>query len=67
MDQIMTPFGQAHTGLNRRYEGTGLGLPLTKVFTEMHGGTLVIESEVGVGTAVCALFPASRVLAQRDA
>jgi signal transduction histidine kinase len=67
MEQIMTPFGQAHTGLNRKYEGTGLGLPLTKAFTEMHGGTLVIESELGVGTAVCALFPASRVLSQRDA
>ncbi|HEY7690451.1 MAG TPA: ATP-binding protein, partial [Dongiaceae bacterium] len=66
MEQIMTPFGQAHTGLNRRYEGTGLGLPLTKAFVEMHGGTLVIESELGVGTAVCALFPASRVLTARD-
>jgi hypothetical protein len=32
----------------------------------MHGGTLVIESELGVGTAVCALFPASRVLTARD-
>jgi signal transduction histidine kinase len=67
MEQIMTPFGQAHTGLNRKYEGTGLGLPLTKLFVEMHGGALVIESELDVGTAVCALFPASRVLPMRDA
>jgi len=62
MEQIMTPFGQAHTGLNRKYEGTGLGLPLSKMFVEMHGGALIIESDLDVGTAVCALFPASRVL-----
>ncbi len=67
MEQIMTPFGQAHTGLNRRYEGTGLGLPLSKMFVEMHGGALIIESELDVGTAVCAVFPASRVLPTRDA
>ncbi len=67
MEQIMTPFGQAHTGLNRKYEGTGLGLPLSKVFVEMHGGALIIESDLDVGTAVCALFPASRVLPVRDA
>ena len=67
MEQIMTPFGQAHTGLNRKYEGTGLGLPLSKMFVEMHGGALVIESDLDVGTAVCALFPASRVLPMRDA
>ncbi|MFM9844661.1 MAG: sensor histidine kinase [Dongiaceae bacterium] len=67
MEQIMTPFGQAHTGLNRKYEGTGLGLPLSKVFVEMHGGALIIESDLDVGTAVCALFPASRVLPMRNA
>ncbi len=67
MEQIMTPFGQAHTGLNRRFEGTGLGLPLSKMFVEMHGGALIIESDLDVGTAVCALFPASRVLPMRDA
>jgi signal transduction histidine kinase len=67
MEQIMTPFGQAHTGLNRKYEGTGLGLPLSKIFVEMHGGALIIESDLDVGTAVCALFPASRVLPMRDA
>jgi len=67
MEQIMTPFGQAHTGLNRKYEGTGLGLPLSKMFVEMHGGALIIESDLDVGTAVCALFPASRVLPMRDA
>ncbi|HEX6092049.1 MAG TPA: ATP-binding protein [Dongiaceae bacterium] len=67
MEQIMTPFGQAHTGLNRKYEGTGLGLPLSKMFVEMHGGALIVESDLDVGTAVCALFPASRVLPMRDA
>ncbi len=38
-------FGQIDSRLSRRYEGTGLGLPLTKEFAELHGATLSIRSE----------------------
>jgi signal transduction histidine kinase/HAMP domain-containing protein len=48
----LTPFGQVDNRLERRYEGTGLGLPLTKAFVELHRGTLNIESEPGKGTKV---------------
>jgi signal transduction histidine kinase len=41
---------------------TGLGLALSKVVMERHGGTLTIESEVGKGTTVKMRFPAERVL-----
>ena len=60
------PFGQAEAGLNRQYEGTGLGLTLTKALTELHGGRLQIEScDTGpeTGTTVTAIFPAERVIA----
>jgi signal transduction histidine kinase len=52
MEKALQSFGQVDGDLNRRYEGTGLGLPLTKKLVELHGGNLVIESEKGVGTTV---------------
>jgi len=48
----LTPFGQVDNRLERRYEGTGLGLPLTKSLIELHGGSLHIDSTVGKGTSV---------------
>jgi signal transduction histidine kinase len=56
----LTPFGQVDSGLDRKYEGTGLGLPLAKSFMEAHGGTLELTSIVGVGTTVTITFPPSR-------
>ncbi len=53
-------FGQVHR--NHSHEGTGLGLPLCKMFTELHGGKLTLTSEVGVGTKVKLIFPESRVV-----
>jgi PAS domain S-box-containing protein len=57
------PFGQVDPGLGRRSAGTGLGLPLARRFAELHGGSLRIQSEKGVGTAATLLLPAARVLA----
>jgi signal transduction histidine kinase len=59
--KAMTVFGQVSSGLARSHEGSGLGLPLTKGLVELHGGTLVITSEKGVGTTVTMTFPAARV------
>jgi signal transduction histidine kinase/HAMP domain-containing protein len=47
-----TPFEQVDAKFARRYEGTGLGLPLAKALVELHGGTLAIASEPGKGTKV---------------
>ncbi len=52
IDKAFQSFGQIDSGLNRKYEGTGLGLPLTKKLIELHKGTVMLESEVGVGTKV---------------
>jgi len=46
------PFVQLHTGHSRKYEGTGLGLPLTKLLIEAMQGSIVVHSEVGVGSRV---------------
>jgi len=56
----MTRLRQIDGDLNRQYEGTGLGLPLTKALVEQHGGTLDLQSEIGVGTTVTVRFPAER-------
>jgi signal transduction histidine kinase len=55
-------FWQADSSLGRRYEGTGLGLPLVKAFTELHGGTLTLESTPGVGTKATVRFPWRRTV-----
>jgi len=62
MAKVLQPFTQVDGGLNRKYEGTGLGLPITKSFMELHGGALVIESEPGQGTSASLVFPADRVV-----
>ncbi|MDX2095579.1 MAG: ATP-binding protein [Alphaproteobacteria bacterium] len=57
--QALAVFGQVHR--SQSHEGTGLGLPLCKMFAELHGGQLQLVSEVGVGTTVRIIFPESRV------
>src|SRR5262249_20456190 len=56
----LAPFGQVDNRLARRYEGTGLGLPLVKRLVELHGGTLAIDSALGCGSTVPVLLPAGR-------
>jgi signal transduction histidine kinase len=58
----LEPFRQIDSALNRRYEGTGLGLPLARTLVELHGGTLSISSTPGQGTTVTVALPAARVI-----
>jgi signal transduction histidine kinase len=66
-ERILKPFTQADSSLARRYEGTGLGLPLTKSLVELHGGRLELESQPQMGTSVRAVFPRDRVIQNRVA
>ncbi len=59
--KAMAPFEQVDSTLGRKFDGTGLGLPLAKAFTELHDGCFELKSEVGVGTTVIVRFPAERV------
>ena len=61
LEKALAPFGQVDSKLARRYEGTGLGLPLTAALVDLHGGTLDIDSAVGKGTTVTITFPSSRI------
>ncbi|MCH9051642.1 MAG: PAS-domain containing protein [Proteobacteria bacterium] len=60
--KALAPFGQVDSALSRKYEGTGLGLPLTKSLVEKHSGSLDLQSEVGVGTTVTVRFPPERMV-----
>jgi signal transduction histidine kinase len=60
MDVAMQPFGQVDNRLERKYEGTGLGLPLTRAFVELHGGMMRFESARDQGTRVFVTFPRAR-------
>ncbi|HEX3501422.1 MAG TPA: ATP-binding protein [Stellaceae bacterium] len=56
------PFGQVDNRLSRKYDGTGLGLPLAAAMIAQHGGNLTLTSEVGSGTTVTIVIPAQRLL-----
>ena len=58
----LIPFGQVDSDLSRRFDGTGLGLPLTKSLIELHGGTMNLVSAVGSGTTVTVRLPENRLM-----
>ena len=58
----LDPFGQVDNSLNRKFAGTGLGLPLSLRLVKLHGGELKIASKVNVGTTVAVTFPQVRLV-----
>ena len=62
----LEPFRQVDNAMSRRYEGSGLGLPLAKQLAELHGGQLELISEPGTGTTARVRLPHRRVLRQAD-
>ncbi len=58
----LAPFGQIDSAMTRERPGTGLGLPIVKALVELHGGSLTIESKLGVGTTVRVRLPARRLV-----
>jgi len=55
--KALEPFSQVDSSITRKYGGTGLGLPLSRLFAEQHGGRLEIESALGCGTTVSVILP----------
>ncbi len=55
--RIFNEFEQVDNSYERKYEGTGLGLPLTKKLVEMHGGEIFLISNIGTGTKIIITIP----------
>jgi signal transduction histidine kinase len=45
LSRIFNPFEQVESSASRKFQGTGLGLSLTRQLVELHGGTIWVESE----------------------
>jgi signal transduction histidine kinase len=57
INRLFTEFEQLDTGTARRFEGTGLGLALTKKIIEFQGGHITVESEPGMGSTFSVVLP----------
>ncbi|MBK8049185.1 MAG: hybrid sensor histidine kinase/response regulator [Anaerolineales bacterium] len=58
--RIFQPFTQLNSGLHYEYPGTGLGLSLVKRYTELHGGTVAVESKVNEGSRFIVRIPCKK-------
>lgn len=56
----LSPFGRIDNPMTKAIPGSGLGLPIVNGLIELHGGSLEIKSEIGLGTTVTLVFPAAR-------
>ncbi|HSI08543.1 MAG TPA: ATP-binding protein, partial [Rariglobus sp.] len=57
LKRLFTEFEQLDSGTARRFEGTGLGLALTKKIVEFQGGSITVESELGRGSVFTVILP----------
>ena len=57
LEKLFVEFQQLDSGSTRRFEGTGLGLALTKKLIEVQGGSISVESERGRGSTFTVLLP----------
>ncbi|MBK9052002.1 MAG: response regulator [Chloroflexi bacterium] len=55
--RLFQPFTQLDSSLSRQHEGTGLGLALVRRLTELHGGSVTVESEPGAGSRFMITLP----------
>jgi signal transduction histidine kinase len=62
LKRVRQPFVQVDGSLNRRHEGTGLGLPLVDTMMRQHGGFLELSSQQGKGTTARIAFPTTRII-----
>ena len=60
--KVKAPFVQVDNSLSRKFNGTGLGLPLVESFAQLHGGSFTLASKLGEGTSATVCLPADRIV-----
>jgi signal transduction histidine kinase/CheY-like chemotaxis protein len=65
-DKLFQPFVQLDSSLNRRHAGTGLGLTLVKQIVELHGGKILLQSELGQGSCFTVRLPKICLLSDQE-
>ncbi len=60
---VLASFGQGSNSIKSAEQGAGLGLPIAKSLTDLHGGSFVFKSKLRIGTEVIVTFPPERVVA----
>lgn len=63
--RVLLSFDRGSALTRREAEGSGLGLPLSRLLTELHGGRLSIDSETGKGTKIIVEMPQARTMQDR--
>lgn len=66
LERIFDKFIQSDRSMSRQYGGSGLGLTLVKHWTELHGGTVMVESELGKGSCFTVRIPADLEMKEVD-
>jgi signal transduction histidine kinase len=61
LQRVLKPFEQVADHLTKETEGTGLGLPIARALIGLHGGALILSSDLGVGTTVALRLPHERI------
>jgi signal transduction histidine kinase len=61
LKRVLSPFEQIADHLTKENEGTGLGLPIARALIELHGGNLILSSDLGIGTTVALRLPQERI------
>ncbi len=63
---LFQPFKQLDSGLSRKYEGTGLGLALSRKLARLHGGDIILKSQIGQGSCFTLVLPMSQLPIEED-
>ena len=61
LERVLRPFEQIEDHLTKENAGTGLGLPIARALSELHGGNLTLSSDLGIGTTVALRLPSERI------
>lgn len=60
---VLASFGRGSNAIKTAEQGAGLGLPIAKSLTDLHGGTFTLKSKLRLGTEIIVAFPPQRVMA----